>query len=279
MFSRRLFLGHALFLLTACQTAESPKLEKLTIGAVSYDEAERSLEQYSSLRDHLAAQLKAIIELEPAFNEVRALEQIQQKVWSLVFAPPGLAAIAISQEKYTPLFPLEGVEMLRAVLVMREESPIKKLSDLDGKIIALGQVGSATGYYLPIYHLYGLTLAEVRFAPTPKTMLQWIEKEEVVAGAMSLAELTQYSSQFNPTKFRVIHIGSVPPGSILVSPTIELNQQEQIRKALLSASQNAIASAGYLPNAKVPNYQQLIEAVARVRAISKRLEEKPARLY
>lgn len=279
MFSRRLFLGHTLFLLTACQTVEIPKLGKLTIGAVSYGEAERSLEQYSPLRDHLSAQLKAIIELEPAFNEVRALEQIQQKVWSLAFAPPGLAAIAISQERYAPLFPLEGVETLRAVIVIREESSVKKLSDLDGKVIALGQVGSATGYYLPIYNLYGLTLAEARFAPTPKIMLQWIEKEEVAAGAMSLAELTQYSSQFNPTKFRAIHIGSVPPGSILVSPTIELNQQEQIRKALLSASQNAIASAGYLPNAKVPNYKQLIEAVARVRAISKRLKEKPARLY
>lgn len=279
MFSRRLFLGQTLFLLTACQSAESPKLGKLTIGTVSYGEAERSLEQYSSLRDHLAAQLKAIIELEPAFNEVRALEQIQQKVWSLVFAPPGLAAIAISQERYAPLFPLEGVETLRAVMVMREESPIEKLRDLDGKVIALGQVGSATGYYLPIYNLYGLTLAEVRFAPTPKTMLQWIEKGEVAAGAMSLAELNQYSSQFNPTKFRVIYTGSVPPGTILVAPTIELNQQEQIRKALQSASQNAIASAGYLPNAKVPNYRQLIEAVARVRAISKRLKEKPARLY
>jgi phosphonate transport system substrate-binding protein len=279
MFSRRLFLSQLLVLLTACQTAESPSLGQLTIGVVSYDEAARSIEQYSPLRDHLSAQLKSIIELEPAFNEVRALEQIHQKVWSLVFAPPGLAAVAISEENYTPLFPLEGVENIRPVIVMREDSPIKKLTDLEGKVIALGQVGSATGYYLPIYNLHGLTLAEVRFAPTPKTMLEWIEKGEVEAGAMALADLNQYSSQLKSTQFRVLYIGSVPPGAILVGPTVERNQQEQIRKALQSAPPNAIAAAGYLPNAKVPEYKQLIDAVARVRAITKRLKEKPARLY
>lgn len=279
MFSRRLFLLQVLFLLTACNTAEIAKPKNLTIGVVSYGEGKQSIEQYSALTDYLAAQLKTFIELEPVYNEVKALEQLKRKAWSLVFAPPGLAAIAISQEQYLPLFPLEGLENARAVIVVRQESPIQKLTDLAGKAIALGQLGSASGYYLPIYNLYGLTLGEVRFAPTPKTILQWIDEKEVAAGALSLAELERYRLNFTQTKFRILYTGSVPPGSILLEPTVDRNQQEQIRKVLASASPNITATAGYLPNATVPDYQELIKVVERVRAIAERIKEKPARLY
>jgi phosphonate transport system substrate-binding protein len=71
----------------------------------------------------------------------------------MVFAPPGLAAIAISQEQYFPLFPLEGIENVRSAIVVREDSSIKTLAELQDKAIAFGQPGSATGYYLPIYNL------------------------------------------------------------------------------------------------------------------------------
>src|SRR5919199_786055 len=132
MLSRRLFLLQSLFLLTACKTAEVPKLGKLTIGVVGYGEGEKSIEQYSALTNYLGAQLKTLIELEPVYNEVRALEQIKRKAWALVFAPPGLAAIAISKEQYLPLFPLEGVEKARSIIVVPQNSPAKKTTDLRG---------------------------------------------------------------------------------------------------------------------------------------------------
>lgn len=279
MFSRRLFLWQILFLLTACKAAETSKLGKLSIGAVSYGEGDRSIEQYSPLVDYLQAQLKTIIELEPAYNEIKALEQIKRKNWSLVFAPPGLAAIAIFEEQYSPLFPLEGVEKMRSLIVVREESPFKKLTDLKNKSIALGQPGSATGYSLPLYNLYGLTLAEVRIAPTPKTILEWIDKNEVAAGALSLADLERYRQDFKQTNYRVIHSNSVPPGSIIVGPMVELYQQERIRKTLASASQNTIQAAGYLTNSRVPEYKALMEIIAKVRPLAGKIKNKPVSLH
>ncbi len=278
MFSRRLFLFNLLFFLTACKIAGRPKPGKLTIGVVSYGEGEQSIKQYSALVNYLSTELKTLIELEPVYNEVKALEQIKRKAWSLVFAPPGLAALAISEAQYLPLFPLEGLEKTRSVIVVRQTSSIKKLSDLSDQVIALGQPGSATGYYLPIQNLLGLTLAEVRLAPTPKTVLQWIENKDVVAGALSLDELDRYRSNFSQTKFRILHTDSVPPGAILVGPTVEQYQQEQIRKALNSASPAVAAAAGYLPNAKVPDYKKLIEVVARVKRVAERIKEKPVSL-
>lgn len=70
---------------------------RLTISLVSYDEGAQDLEKYQRFQTYLAEQLNAVVELEPVFNEIRALEQIQARRWSLVFAPSGLAAIAISE--------------------------------------------------------------------------------------------------------------------------------------------------------------------------------------
>ena len=62
----------------------------------------------------------------------------------------------------------------RSLIVVRNDSSIQKVSDLANKTIALGEPGSASGYYLPLYDLYGLTLAQIRSAPTPKTVLEWL---------------------------------------------------------------------------------------------------------
>jgi phosphonate transport system substrate-binding protein len=281
MLSRRLLLGQLLLLMIGCTAEKSTLRGKLTIGVVSYGEGIRSVEQLTPFSNYLAAQTKTLIELEPAFNELKALEQIKRRIWSLVFAPPGLAAIAISQEQYLPLFPLEGVTNLRSVIVVRKDSPVQKLTDLEGKVVALGQVGSATGYYLPLYNLYGLTLAEVRFAPTPKTVLEWIENQEVAAGALSAAELDRYRAELSGAQFRILYTDphNIPAGSVLVGPTVERNQQEQIRMAMQAASPDIVAAAGYIPNAKVPDYKYLTEVVKRVGPIAERIKQKPAPLY
>lgn len=281
MFCRRIFLFPVLLLLIVGCNSASPPTGKLSIGVVSFDESDRSVEQYSELKDYLGMQLNSLVELEPAYNEIKALEQIKRQEWDLVFAPPGLAAIAISQSKYTPMFPLEGGLQTRSVFVVLKESPIKDLNQLSGKVIGLGQPGSATGYYLPVYNLYGLTLAQVRFSPTPKTVLDWIAKGEIAAGAMSLAEFNRYRSDFPNTKFRILLTDShqVPSGSIIISPTVDQTQQEQIRQALANASPSIAATAGYITNAPTPSYEYLIKVVNRVSPIAGRIKQQPAPLY
>jgi phosphonate transport system substrate-binding protein len=276
MLTRRLLLLNIVLIVTACKT-EKRILGKLTVGVVSYED-NQSTQRYSDFTDYLGSALKTFVELEPAFNEIFALEQIKKKNWSLIFAPPGLAAIAISEEKYIPIFTLEGVQNTRSLILVRQESPYKKITDLANQSIALGQPGSATDYYLPLYNLYGLTLAQVKISPTPKTTLKWIDQGDVAAGALSLAEFERHSVDFKKNKFRIISNKTVPSGSLLVSPTIERNQQEQIQKALELASPQIINSAGYIPNAKLPNYQELINAINKVRSFTKQLKDKPVYL-
>lgn len=284
MTTRRLFLTQALLAMAGCQLVrprgEKQSLGKLVVGVVGYGEGVQSIDRYQRFVDYLEAQLQTIVELEPAYNEVKAVEQIQRQLWSLVFAPPGLAAIALSQANYLPIFPLQGVNNLTSVLVVLKDSPVQTLADLNGKSLALGQPGSATGYYVPLYDLYGTVLSEIRIAPTPSTILEWIAKQDVVAGAMAKNELEQYRAQFPNVGFRVLHTSRrIPTGAVLVSPEVERNQQRAIEQVMGEAIPAIAQEAGYIPNAEPPDYKTLITFIGKVKPIESRIKEKPAPLY
>lgn len=280
MISRRLFLTQVLLLLASCKqfSSKPQQLGRLIIGIVAYGESV-SIEQYQSFIDYLQSRTQAIIELEPVYNEVKALQQIQNRVWSLVFAPPGLAAIA-TQSQYLPLFPLQGINNRRSVLVVLKSSNIKKLIDLNGKTLALGQPGSVTGYYLPLYNLYGITLAQVQIAPTPRNILELIASGKVMAGALSKDEFDRYRSEFLPIELRILHASqSIPSGSVLISPDIERNQQNSIQQAMNQAVPEIAQQAGYIPNAQPPSYQDLVAFIDKVKPIETHINEQPAPLF
>lgn len=271
MYLKRILLIVVIFTLTACNRSTNDNiLGRHTIGVVSYGKSNNSLKQYADFKNYLGSELKSLIEIEPVYNEVKALEQISRKRWDLVLAPPGLAAIAISSYNYEPILPLEGGDKSRSVIVAREDSPFEERQDLAGQVIALGQKGSATGYYLPLYNLYGLRFEEILYAPTPQKVLQWLDEGKASAGALSLAEYNFYRRNFSPNTFKVIHIDQhpVPPGAILVSDRIERNQHAQIIVKLINTPSFISASAGFLPNEKLPDYSYLIKVIERVQEIS-----------
>lgn len=282
MASRPLLLIHSLLLIAVlsvgCRAKETVNTNKLTIGVVGYERGAVSIDKYKPLQQYLAEQTNSVVELEPAYNELQALEQIERHNWSIVFAPPGLAAIAIGQELYMPIFSLERIGSLeRSVIVVREASQMQNLADLSNQIVALGKPGSAAGYYLPLYDLYGLTLTQVRLAPTPKRILEWISTQEVDAGALSEADFEQYSGEFASTQFRILRKSRwIPPGVVLLGPTVERHRQEHIVKAMNNAPSSVVGDAGYVPTAAVPNYEQFIQLVEKVRPLEKQVKNSPA---
>ncbi|OUL23623.1 phosphonate ABC transporter substrate-binding protein [Nostoc sp. T09] len=279
--SRRFFLLQMLFWVgNGCQP--KPQFEgDLTIGTISYGGGEDIITQYAKFNRYLAEKTKSHIRLEPAFNENKAIERLEARAWSLVFAPPGLAAIAITRYQYVPLFPLVGVSNLRSIFVVRKDSPILELKQLQGQTVALGQPGSATGYYFPLFNLYGLTLAEIISAPTPKTVMEWVAVGKATAGAISIAEFNLYSSQLQQTQFRILYTDPhyVPPGVVLIGANIERNRQEYIRKVMREFPSGLAQEVGYITNGNIPDYQYMISVVERVKLIVPQLQTKPVRLF
>lgn len=127
-FSRRLLLLH-LSLLAACAARSlSSKRQGLVLGVVSYTVGESILNRYAKFNQYLSEKIGSIVQLEPAFNENRALERVRNRAWSLAFAEPGLATIAIAQYQYIPMFSLQGIANSRSVLVVRKDNPIVEVS-------------------------------------------------------------------------------------------------------------------------------------------------------
>lgn len=294
MLVRHLLLSPLILIGLVISGCSSPKCPQgsLVIGLVGYDTGVRSVEQYEKFKQYLAQQTCKFVELEPTFNELNAIDQVQKKNWSLVFAPPGLAAIAIDKEQYVPIFPLESLPNERSVIVVKQDSSVQNLSDLNNKIIALGIPGSATGYYLALYDLYGLTLAEIRFASNPKTILEWLDQNQIDAGVMSEDEFQRYRLEFlaenkfrvyrqqlGYTKFRIIHkTRPTPSGLVLLNPTLNFLEKESIIKAMKQAHSSIVTDVGYLPNAKIPDYKEFIIFVKKVQLIDSKIREKPAAL-
>jgi phosphonate transport system substrate-binding protein len=283
MLSRRFLLLQTLVLIllltVGCGLEEKTVIpKKLTIGVVSYEQGTVSLDKYNRFKEYIAQQTHSVVELEPTYNELQAIEQIKRKKWDIVFAPPGLAAIAINKELYIPLFSMGGVSSRqRSLLVVLDNKPIEKIADLANKTVALGQIGSAAGYYVPLYDLYGLTLAQIRFAPTPKTTLQWLSEGSVDASALSEMDFELYRREFSTIKFRILHTSRwIPSGVVLLGSTVERNFQEQIQRAMSEAPADITADTGYVPTAKIPNYQQFIKLVEKVRPLEERVKQTPA---
>lgn len=233
-FPRRLFLFNLLGLTFAACQSQRQFEGALTLGVINYGGSDKIISQYAKFNSYLGEKTNSYIQLEPAFNENKAVERLKARAWSLVFAPPGLAAIAIARHQYVPLFPLIGISDLRSIFVVRKDNPITDLKQLQGKTVALGQLGSATGYYFPLYNLFGTTLADILFAPTPKAALELVAQGKAIACAVSEAELSLYGSQLGSTQFRILFKDPhyVPLGVVLIGPNVERNRQEFIRKEI-----------------------------------------------
>jgi phosphonate transport system substrate-binding protein len=266
------------FIVSCNNKPPEPANPELTVGVVSYGEGNISLSKYNRFKDYLGKRTQSRVELEPAFNELQAIEQIQRQKWDIVFAPPGLAAIAISKQMYVPVFSMEGVSSTqRSLLVVREDKPYQQISDLKNKVVGMAEMGSAAGYYVPLYDLYGLTLAQIKFAPTPKVALSWLDDSSADAVAIAERDFEVYRREFPATKFKVLHTSRwIPAGVVLIGPNIDITRQNQIQNIMREAPSDVTADAGYVPTAKIPKYDQFIQLIDKVRPLENRVKQQPA---
>ena len=61
-----------------------------------------------------------------------------------------------------------------------------------------------------------------------------------------------------------------------MSPTIELKQQEQIINAMQNAPASIISDAGYVVDAQMPEYEEFIKLVEKVKPLEKQVRQTPA---
>lgn len=199
-------LGYAQSAATEDKAQDSQRRERLVIGKVS-DDPRKHYPHLKPIVDYAAAHLKDLGiergEVLLAINNAQMIQYLKEGrvdwvtegVFSaLLFAEKGGAEILLRRWR-------DGVPEYHTVFITRKDSAIRRLEDLKGRKLALGDPGSTTAFFVPIAVLaersLGLAaLASFRdvpptdqagyvFAGSEVNVAAWVHKGLVDAGAYS----------------------------------------------------------------------------------------------
>ncbi|HAX80900.1 MAG TPA: hypothetical protein DCY88_34955 [Cyanobacteria bacterium UBA11372] len=118
-----------------------------------------------------------------------------------------------------------------SVLFVKANSPIRSIADIKPTTtIALGYIGSASSFHVPLYELYGKRLSITLGHSHEKI------QELVRSGKADIGASTQHI-EGNP-EWRVIHRSkAIPISGIFISPKLSASDQDRIKQSFRQASE------------------------------------------
>jgi phosphate/phosphite/phosphonate ABC transporter binding protein len=137
----------------------------LRFGVVPLKEPSEMYRKFKPLSDHLAAELGRQVDLKVAIDMESAVKDLGDNITQICAMGPanyveahrkyGVVVIAKALRKGKPFH--------RVAIVVRNNSPIQSVKDLQGKRFAFGNIGSATGHVIPLAMLKdaGMTTADL----------------------------------------------------------------------------------------------------------------------
>lgn len=148
-----------------------------------------------------------------------------------------------------------------SAIFVRKDSPINSLGDLNAQTkIALGDFNSASSFYMPVYDLYGKTVA-VTYGHRGRRIRDMVLEGKVDAGAGTYERIKD-----NPA-YKLIHISRKIPGpSVYLSPQLGETERQQIKDALLTAPSDIKSQAEFVESPEV-DYTEFRKISQRVEMV------------
>jgi ABC-type phosphate/phosphonate transport system substrate-binding protein len=140
----------------------------------------------------------------------------------------------------------------RSVLFVRASSPIQSTADVKATTrVALGHVGSASSFYVPVYDLYGKNLS-VTLVNSHREIQELVRTGKVDVGASTESDIEKQS------EFRIIHYSrAIPVAGVFISPKLSESDRNQIQQIFRQAPREIIDKARYQNNIEEPNYDYI----------------------
>ena len=135
-------------------------------------------EKFLPLKDYLEKAVSRRIILKVARNYQDAIENIGTGQAQLAYLDPSAYCEAKQRYRVVPIAKavLAGSSTYRSVLVTRKDSPIKKIVDVKGRKLALGNISSSSSYLIP-----AVMLKEVGISMQDFTDVDYLEHEDRIA--------------------------------------------------------------------------------------------------
>jgi phosphonate transport system substrate-binding protein len=155
---RRTLVWYSLLFAVGCSTGvnnvsnsdqlvkNSPKILKFAVTDVSG--LEDLQKDFGAFRSALEEILNIKIEFFPVENPTAAAPALLSGLVDIIFAGPSEYLILNSRAKAIPIIAIKRINY-HPIFVVRADSPIKSLSQLKGKTIAMRNIGSTSGHLAP----------------------------------------------------------------------------------------------------------------------------------
>lgn len=227
----------------------------LTVGSIS-NSPDKDIQLFVPLTQYLARQLKDVGIEQGKVVVAKGIPEMAEKlrvrqVDILFDSPyPSVAVSRLADSKILLRRWKKGEAEYTSLFVVRADSAVRSIADLGGKMIALEDSYSTSGYFLPKsalldahYSVREYSASDVRLGPKEvgymfsgekETTLLWVVRGKVAAGAVGHHDLEQFR-KFQPDALRVIHETPALPRH-LVSHRKDLDPKlvRRLREVLLA---------------------------------------------
>ena len=215
------------------------------------------------LRELLTVASRCEVQLEPVLSSEQARLRLQSGDWDLAFLPPGLTALALEQRgSYALVRQLGRRSNAKSQMLVRSDSGFETRGDLRGRRLGVLPRGSLTGFYLPLFNLYGLRFSEVHYALSYAELRAMLTNGEVDVIAWD------GSLPIDSTRFKVLHEDShvIPLGALALSQSLLQSDHQPFLRQLDENVTQLPPSLGYASGV-IPEPYALQELRAIVTAV------------
>lgn len=231
----------------------------LVIGSVSHEPA-GEIRKFQPLADYLARHLAEHGVDQGKVVVVRSMKEMAQRLGRgevdvyIDSAFPSLAVSRLADSRILLRRWKKGRAEYRSVIFVRNDSPIRTVNDLPGKVIAFEEPYSTSGYFLPKSALLqaGLRLSKQADTGAPvkageagyvftmddANTTVWVLRGKVAAGAMDDASFARLSPQRRSNLRVVLQTAVLPRQLVSVRKGLDPKRVSGIKAVLLAMEQS-----------------------------------------
>ena len=246
----------------------------ITIGILTDTKDYKPLEEYLESRiipDDFAKfvkgdKIKVIIDGDRKIKYQEAKSRIVNKEWDIAFTLSPMNSVAAKDNGYlyvARMFPSQPSFYQSALFVSSKNNNIKSLKDIKPTTtIALGEVTSASSFFMPAYDLFGKTLT-IKKGNRGSDIIKMVKNGDAEIGAGAFGDTIKNDT----AEIRIISISrNIPGASVYLSPRLLEQDRNSISKALTEAPQDIQKKANYVVEEE-PDYSSFLGIARRVEEI------------
>jgi phosphonate transport system substrate-binding protein len=159
--------------------------------------------------------------------------------FDFVFTNPYHSAIACASQGYLPL--VADKTPLRGVVVVRRDSPVRKVSDLDGKIVAFpspNAIGACLLIRADLEQLFHVTVNPL-YVKTHSSVYLHVIKGLAAAGGGVEKTLAEQAPDVRSLLQVIYTTRAFPSHPVMASPRVPERDRERVRRAFLDLAGTA----------------------------------------